>query len=249
MIQWTCHIPGHLFCLLCCCVQALLCSWVPIHDASNPFNAADSRWTYPCRSCFSRKKPYHKQLDNTSVLCSAGECPEFGKEQSTDPQFYISLFLLPDWRVVSFLCSFLSKGPTLNFLSCFLNFLMSNQNLSLQLDMTKCLVPKRILVYFTEQLPAVHFPSIIKAILVFLTCLDIHLHDICRTKRTYVRHLWHLCHRWAHLASSCLMLGQPDTQAHYSGGKWDKITSKHSKTFCCLSPPQFSFRTGIKGLS
>ena len=36
VIQRTHHIPGHFFCLLCCCVQALLCPWVPINAASNP---------------------------------------------------------------------------------------------------------------------------------------------------------------------------------------------------------------------
>ena len=34
--QWTHHIPGHFFCLLCCCVQALLGPWVPINSTSNP---------------------------------------------------------------------------------------------------------------------------------------------------------------------------------------------------------------------
>lgn len=36
VIQQTHHIPGHFFCLLCCCVQALLCPWVLINTASKP---------------------------------------------------------------------------------------------------------------------------------------------------------------------------------------------------------------------
>lgn len=46
-----------------------------------------------------------------AVLVSA----QFGKEnRSTPPHLPL---LLPDWRVLSFLCSCLSKGPTFNFLS------------------------------------------------------------------------------------------------------------------------------------
>lgn len=160
VIQWTCHIPGHLFCLLCCCVQALLCPWVPIHAASNPFNAAVSRWTCPCRSCFSSKKPYHKQLGSTSVPCSAGECPKCGKEQSTDPHLHISLSSSQIGKCCLFSAISWTKQIHLTFYVCFLNFLLSYQNLFLQLDMTKCLVPERIPVYFTEQLPTVHFPPI-----------------------------------------------------------------------------------------
>lgn len=176
------NVTLQAICFGCFAAMSKLCyvHGCPSMMLLNPFSAAVSRWTCPCRNCFSSKKPYHKQLDSTSVPCSAGECPRVWKgaeHRPTHPHLPP-----PPPRLESCLFSTVSwaKDLHLTFSLCFLDFLMSNQNLSLQLDMTKCLVPERIPRYFTELLPAVHFPSIIKAVLVFLTCLDIHLHDICR---------------------------------------------------------------------